>query len=155
MIEGGKVLQDIATRVAATTADTSHDGTKRFKHIRQVYDPLDLLDIKAPSRKFIVLPTGSRQLVGFIGQEGEMTSVSQTFDVHIVYRQGDAMSLFKRIVEDVDQLGRALMKTADWDATTNLERRRVESYSLAIDDQAGGTALLTIPVTCRYTPSYT
>ena len=81
-----------------------------------------------------------------------MTSITQSFDLFIAYTQGkDALALFKAIIQDVDQIGRALMKVANFNA--GLERRLVEGYTLDLDDQ-GGTALTTISVACRYTPSY-
>lgn len=154
MLEGSNTFTNIIAQVEATTADTSWGGTKRFKHLRQAYDPVDLTDIKSASRKFILLPTGQRALSApaFLGQEGEMTSITQSFDLFIAYTQGkDALALFKVIIQDVDQIGRALMKVANFNA--GLERRLVEGYALDLDDQ-GGTALTTISVACRYTPSY-
>ena len=155
MLEGSATFTNTIDQVEETTADTSWSGTKRFKHLSQVYDPVDMTDIKSATRKFILLPTGTRALPSpsFLGQEGEMTSVIQRFDLFIAYTQGkNALELFKVIIEDVDQIGRALMKVANFN--TGLERRIVEAYSVDLDGQ-GGVALITIGVECRYTPSYT
>ena len=85
-----------------------------------------------------------------------MTSVQQTFDVAIAFAQGkNAHELYQRIVEDVDQIGRELMKTSNFDSVnTGLENRIVTSYSIEIGSQEWAAALVTIPVECRYTPTY-
>ena len=157
MIEVSKLMQNIIDTIeTSVTADAPHGATAVFSHLDAVYDIEDLASVRSPTRKFVLEPTGSRSLVGFLGHEGEMTSVVQTFDVSIAYQQGkSALQLRKVICEDVDKIGRFLMKTAHFDTTnTGLERRTVEGYSLVLDQGAGGTAVVTIPVECRYTPSY-
>jgi len=149
------VMDNIVSRIEGLTADTVHGGTLAFRHVEQAYDAEDVTDYRSPTRKFTLGLTGSRDLVNFLGQEGEMTSVTQTFDLAIVYAQGkSALTLMKVMAEDVDQIGRDLMKADGFDSgTTGLERRMVTSYSITLGDQ-GGAAILTIPVACRYTPTY-
>ena len=149
------MIDNTIARLEALTALTKHGGTLRFSHVSQVVDGEDLTDIRSSSRKFILAPTGSRSLVGFLGQEGEQTSVEQTFDLTLAYPVSRrTLDLFKVVAEDVDLIGRQLMNTGGFDtATTGLERRTVEGYALDLDD-AGGTALLTIGVEVRYTPDY-
>jgi len=155
MKEVAEIMDNIVTRLTALTADTQHGGTTAFRHIEQTYDPEDITDARSPTRKFMLALTGSRDLINFLGQEGEMTSVRQTFEVALVYAQGkSAHALMKVIAEDVDQIGRDLMKADGFDTpTTGLERRTVTSYSVSLGDQ-GGSAIVTIPVECRYTPTY-
>ena len=150
-------MQNIINTLAdSTTADTSHGSTLRFQHVEGAWSQEDLEDVRRPTRKFMISPTGARALIGFLGQESEMTSVEQVFDLSVAYKQGrSAFQLMQVVAEDVDQIGRMLMKTAHFDASnTGLERRRVESYSIIFDETSGGTALLTIPIVCRYTPTY-
>ena len=149
------MLDNIVSRVQALTADTAHGGTLKFTHIDAAYDPEDVADVRSPTRKFTLGLTGSRDLVNFLGQEGEMTSVIQTFDLAVLYAQGkSAHHLMKVIAEDVDQIGRDLMKADGFDSeTTGLERRMVTSYDVTLGDQ-GGSAIVTIPIECRYTPKY-
>ena len=156
MKEAAAIMDNIVAKLEALSADTRHGDTQRFRHAKNVYDSEDLLDVRSATRRFVLTPTGGRELVGFLGQEGEMTSVIQSFDLSVAYAQGkNALELFKRVVEDVDQIGRELMKTSNFDnATTGLERRTVSSYSLELNE-AGSTAILTIPIECRYTPAYT
>tara|TARA_R100001594_G_C4006035_1_gene255889 strand:+ start:460 stop:933 length:474 start_codon:yes stop_codon:yes gene_type:complete len=156
MKEGAAIMQNIVDKLEALVADTAHGNTQRFRHSRSTYEPRDLLDVRSPTRRFVVMPTGSRDLTGFLGQEGAMTSVQQTFDVAIAFAQGkNAHELYQRIVEDVDQIGRELMKTSNFDSVnTGLENRIVTSYSIEIGSQEGAAALVTIPVECRYTPTY-
>lgn len=156
MKEAAEIMQNIVEKLEALIADTSHGNTKRFRHSRSTYEPRDLLDIRSPTRRFVVMPTGSRELSNFLGQEGAMTSVIQSFDLAIAFAQGkNAHELYQRIVEDVDQIGREMMKTANFDSgTTGLENRIVSSYSIEIGSQEGAAALVTIPIECRYTPTY-
>lgn len=151
----GAVIDNTIAQVEALTAATKHGGTLRFMHVAQVGDAEDLTDVRSNSRKFILVPTGSRSLVGFLGQEGEQTSVSQVFDLIVAYPVSRrTLDLFKVAAEDVDLIGRQLMNTGGFNTTTTgLERRTIEGYNLDLDD-AGGTALLTIPVETRYTPEY-
>ena len=149
------VIDNTIARLEALTASTRYGNTARFTHVVQVGDGEDLTDTRSNSRKFILVPTGSRSLVGFLGQEGEQTSVVQGFDLTISYPVSRrTLDLFKVAAEDVDLIGRQLMNTGGYNtATTGLERRVVEGYSLDLDG-AGGTALLTIGVEVRYTPDY-
>ena len=150
-----EVIDNTIARLEALTALTRHGNTLRFSHVAQVGDGEDLTDVRSNSRKFILIPTGSRSLVGFLGQEGEQTSVVQSFDLVVAYPVSRrTLDLFKVAAEDVDLIGRQLMNTGGFNtATTGLERRQVEGYALDLDE-AGGTALLTIGVECRYTPDY-
>lgn len=149
------VIDNTIARLEALTALTKYGGTLRFSHVAKVGDAEDLTDVRSNSRKFILLPTGQRSLVGFLGQEGEQTSVVQSFDLVIAYPVSRrTLDLFKVVAEDVDLIGRQLTNTGGYDtATTGLERRTVEGYNLDQDD-VGGTALLTTGVDCRYTPDY-
>ena len=149
------MIDNTIAQLESLTATTRHGGTLRFKHVASVADGDDLTDTRSNSRKFILAPTGSRALVGYMGQEGEMTSVEQTLDLTIAYPMSrKTLDVFKVLAEDVDVIGRQLMSTGGYDATnTGLERRRIESYTLDLDEP-GGTALLTIPISVRYTPSY-
>ena len=149
------VMDNTVSRLEAVTASTKHGGTLRFKHIEGVAAGEDLTDTRSNSRKFILMPTGSRSLVGFLGQEGEMTSVEQALDLTVAYPVSrNVYTLSKVIAEDVDLIGRQLMKAANFDTTnTGLERRTVEGYSFDMDEP-GGTALLTIGIDIRYTPDY-
>ncbi len=149
------VFDNTVQRLEALTALTRYGNTARFSHVSQTGAGEDLTDVRSNCRKFILVPTGTRSLVGFLGQEGEMTSVQQTFDLVVAYPVGRKLSdLFKLVAEDVDSIGRQLMNTGGFSTpTTGLERRTVENYSLEMDDQ-GGTALLTIGVDVRYTPEH-
>ena len=149
------VIDNTISRMESLTAATKHGGTLRFKHVSSIVDGEDLTDSRGNSRKFLLVPTGGRSLVGFMGQEGEQTSVEQTLDLTVAYPVSRrTLDAFKVLAEDVDLIGRHLMNTGGYDATnTGLERRSVESYSLDLDEP-GGTALLNIPVTVRYTPDY-
>ena len=149
------VLDNTVSKIEALTASTSHGGTLRFKHVASIADGEDLTDTRSNSRKFMIAPTGSRGLVGFLGQEGEMTSVTQTLDLTVAYPVSrKSYNLFKVVAEDVDLIGRQLMKASLFDSsTTGLERRRVESYNVDMDE-AGGTALIIIPIEVRYTQDY-
>ncbi len=150
-----EVIDNTVMQIEALTAATRYGNTLKFKHVDSVVDGEDLTDARSNSRKFVLLPTGSRSLVGFLGQEGEMTSVQQTIDLTVAYPVGrKTFDLFKVVAEDVDAIGRQLMKGSLFDSSnTGLERRRVEGYNLDMDDP-GGTALVTIPIDVRYTPDH-
>ena len=92
--------------------------------------------------------------MGFLSTDGEMTSVQQVFDLSVIYPVGRQIDLFKVICEDVDSIGRQLMLVGDFSqSTTGIERRIVEGYSIDVDD-SGGSAIVTIPITVRYTPDF-
>ena len=152
------VLGQLQTIVEAVTPDSPrYDAAPAFR-LTSAFDPEHVTTHQSVSRRFVVSLTGTRRAVGPMGAVGTPIDIEQTVDLTVLYRQpSDAFEVFRVIAEDVDRLAWALMQPAKWDqATTGAMVAAVGSYSAILDDAGpNGVALVSIPITIRYRPSFT
>lgn len=152
------VMQKLVDLVEAATPVTRYDKSSSFRHQADTTDAEDLSTRAGRTRRFTLGLTGDRALTGHIGQDTEPFEVEQTFELSVIYSLGrNVFELQQRIAEDVDTLGHALMKQADWNtATTRLVRVSVDDYDFnpVGDEGQFGSVIVSIPIQTRYIPQF-
>lgn len=152
------VINRLAAIVEGTTPDTPKYGSARaFKHLGQAHDIERHRSNQSPTRQFNLVPTGDRSPVGAMGAGASPIQIEQTFDLAIQYKQAtSAAEFFAVVCEDADRIAWRLMTPTLWDKNnTKISLVGVSGFSLLIDEAgANGVAVLTIPVTVRYWPTF-
>lgn len=151
------VMDRIVAIVESVTPDTVYFEATRFKHMDLAYDAEDIRTQDA-TRRFVVLPTGSRDWTGWVGAAGERVEASVDLDLAILYRQGtSAHGFYKVVAEDVDRITWALQYGGNHqEETSGISRIVAASYAMEMaDGGANGVAIVSIPLTATYQPSFT
>ena len=147
-------LDKIVATVEAVAADTRYNGTTAFRHAETAYSSEDIDTVRGATRLFMLSLTGSSSLSGPIGGITEPFDSEETVDLFVVYPLGKhAFELMKVIAEDHVRLRYNLMKPSNW--SDGVMRQTVQNYTIdTADDDDGGAAVVTIPISFRYRPQF-
>ena len=143
--------------VEGTTPTSMYARNKSFKYQARAVDVEGMSDQANRTRRFVVVPSGSYELSGAMRQLTEPGEVTETVTLAIAYAQNDDPSeLYIVMREDLDLLAHRIRLTSLFDRTNaKLQRRIVSGSSMDIDNNAGGTAVLTINIEHQYRPVFT
>jgi len=155
--EAAAIHANIVGRIESVTAPSPLGGRSTFAHVARAYGAEDLVDLKGPTRRFVVADVGGGPGLPLMVQTSGLGPRRRTYEVVVAYRQGeDGAALVRVMSEDADALTHELQRT-DGDrydeTTTKLWRRVVESSELEMDAGTGGVALLRMAVACDYLPT--
>lgn len=151
------VYDNTVARLEAMVCDRPHDGTKRLVHDLTVYEANDWNSIDRPTRKFMLVPTGQRNLGGTMMQDRLPGEVDDTLLLMVLYKQGASpIDLYKVIMSDFDRITYQLSVTAGFQTpTSTLSRRLLTNYSPVFDPGGSeGVAIVTASIAVTYIPTF-
>ena len=149
MNQVGSIVEDV------TPDSPGYMGASAFVHLERHAEADDAADIASPSRKFLVTPSGGREVVGVMGSLASPVEVRHDLLLEVLYRAGpSAWEILRVIAEDVDRLGWSLMQPSKW-GSSSIYNVGVDSYSIELGEGSGDVAVCAIPITVHYRPAFT
>ena len=147
-------LDKIVSTLEGVTADTRYNGTTAFRHAETAYSSEDIDPVRGATRLVLLALTGSSTVTGPIGGITEPMDSEETVDLLVVYPMGKhAFELMKVIAEDHIKIRYNLMKPANW--SSGVMRQVIQNYAIdTADDEDGGAAVVSIPISFRYRPQF-
>lgn len=146
---------NIITTVESGTAPTMHGGVTRYKHVPGPYSPEDLRSLDGPTRRFVLESGDGIERDGRMSQPGNPQGSTDTWYLTVAYELSDnAFEMQLVLAEDKQYLSDLLEHPTPRGDSSNDRQCGPPEEDVPEGASSGAVALVTIPITFKYRPTF-